>query len=117
VFIFIVHLPKSVAMFGLKKFHPAMAPLLHRDAFPLPVLPAKCFASQNAALSEGSHSTKFATPSANSFISSRTYALMRGANSVSGRVDLLSNSRADENTDPPADSQMHLADVHGIFDE
>ena len=47
----------------------------------------------------------------------RTYALMRAANSVSWRVDLWSNSPADEKTDPPADRQMHLADVHGIFDE
>ena len=42
---------------------------------------------------------------------------MRASNSVSWRVDLLSNSPADEKTDPPADSQMHLADVHWIFDE
>ncbi len=47
----------------------------------------------------------------------RTYALMRASNSVSWRVDLWSNSPSDEKTDPPADSQMHLADVHGIFDE
>mgnify|MGYP006983879098 CR=1 FL=1 len=51
------------------------------------------------------------------FIFSRTYALMRASNSVSWRVDLWSNSPSDEKTDPPADSQMHLADVHGIFDE
>lgn len=42
---------------------------------------------------------------------------MRTANSVSRRIDLCSNSLADEKTDPPAYSPMHLADVHGIFDE
>ena len=30
---------------------------------------------------------------------------------------MWSNSPSDEKTDPPADSQMHLADVHGIFDD
>ena len=47
----------------------------------------------------------------------RTYALMRMANSVSRRIDWWSNSLADEKTDPSAHSPMHLADVHGIFDE
>ena len=42
---------------------------------------------------------------------------MRAANSVSRRIDLWSNSLADEKTDPSAHSPMHLADVHGIFDE
>jgi hypothetical protein len=48
---------------------------------------------------------------------SRTYALMRAANSVSRRIDSWSNSLTDEKTDPPTYSPMHLADVHGIFDE
>ena len=47
----------------------------------------------------------------------RTYALMRMANSVVRRIDWWSNSLADEKADPPAHSPMHLADVHGIFDE
>ena len=42
---------------------------------------------------------------------------MRAANSVGRRIDLWSNSLADEKTDPSAHSPMHLADVHGIFDE
>ena len=51
------------------------------------------------------------------FDKSRTYALMHAANSVSWRGNLWSNSPADEKNDPPADRQMHFADVLGIFDE
>jgi leucyl/phenylalanyl-tRNA--protein transferase len=48
----------------------------------------------------------------------RTYALISAANSdiCRGHCD-GSNSLADEKPDPPADRQMHLADVHWIFDE
>ena len=42
---------------------------------------------------------------------------MRMANSVSRKVDLWPDSLDEEKTDTPAHSQMHLADVYGIFDE
>ena len=42
---------------------------------------------------------------------------MRRKNSVSRRIELRTNSLADEKTDPPAYSPLHLTDVHGIFDE
>lgn len=42
---------------------------------------------------------------------------MRVANSVSRGIDSWSNSLTDEKTDPSTYSPMHLADVHGIFDE
>ena len=48
----------------------------------------------------------------------RTYALMPAMKSVrSGKSCDWPYSRDDEKADSPAHSPMHLADVHGIFDE